>query len=119
MVALVVARDIFSFLSYGCNKEMFSSQLLAHLVSVRLGGDEGSASAVMGTFFTYIALLIARSKFVDFFIHFGISILMNSFQANELVMKELYLFGPLSMAMPVTSEFLHYSHGMSVKNALP
>uniref|UniRef100_A0A0M3HHA5 COesterase domain-containing protein n=1 Tax=Ascaris lumbricoides TaxID=6252 RepID=A0A0M3HHA5_ASCLU len=30
---------------------------------------------------------------------------------RQIIMKELYLWGPMTMAFPVTEEFLHYSSG--------
>jgi hypothetical protein len=32
-------------------------------------------------------------------------------QIREIIQKELYLFGPTTMALPVTEEFLHYVSG--------
>uniref|UniRef100_F1L6N3 Cathepsin B cysteine proteinase 6 n=1 Tax=Ascaris suum TaxID=6253 RepID=F1L6N3_ASCSU len=33
-------------------------------------------------------------------------------EIRQIIMKELYLWGPMTMAFPVTEEFLHYSSGV-------
>ncbi|PAV55683.1 hypothetical protein WR25_05929 [Diploscapter pachys] len=37
---------------------------------------------------------------------------MNLTEIRNILMKELYLFGPTTMAFPVTEEFLHYASGV-------
>jgi C1A family cysteine protease len=36
----------------------------------------------------------------------------NLIQIHAIIKKELYLYGPTTMAFPVTEEFLHYESGI-------